>query len=560
LALGGIFFDLFGMLAFVGTAAIAVLVTFLVLTLRQIAVILLIILSPVALICYVLPNTQRGFRFWWESFSKLLLMFPMIVAFITAGHIFSAISSDQGNGFVHQTIAFIAYFAPYFAVPLTFRFSGGLMSGVGNAINSRGDGARRALSEFRGGRRKKNTAALGAGTRFEGKKWIPGSIKASKFFNTRTAGASLGWKGRYGFGARGKEALGQHLITTAGEMARDPHMQGIAGYNDANRILAEAGGDERRGREGLYQHLMAGGDDGKFGEGMSAEGKHAAALAKVDKAAKAAKAAGGFTEAHGLAALHSMARDGTAIRDTDDLARLAALNGHGDRNATFHTAATVASESRQAGRSDLAAASEPIGELAFAHSDRIYKHGLINPNSEVSDTAMDKLRFAAWQSGNGGEVAYTKFSTAKGRTVRNDTRTAVDVLKKHRQAIEAGQASPYSAEQVQFAAASLVDSKNAIKNNYGKLNNRQDAGKELAKDEGSLDWYLDTPTQVTDTARVEGPNPTVGGAPVYATGGRQTTNRELVSKIVGDRYADLTPEQRQIAEQQAAEQNEETEQ
>jgi hypothetical protein len=146
----------FGLLSFVGTAAIAVFVAFLVLVLRQIAIIMLVIFAPVAIIAYALPNTQRVFRFWWESFSKMLLMFPMIVAMITIGHIFSAISS-QNPSFTNQVIAIIAYFAPYFMIPFTFRFSGSIMSSAGGIVNGQFNGMRGGLSKFRSGQTKQRT-------------------------------------------------------------------------------------------------------------------------------------------------------------------------------------------------------------------------------------------------------------------------------------------------------------------------------------------------------------------------------------------------------------------
>lgn len=544
------------LLSYLATAGLAVLIAIMVLVLRQVVIIMLIILSPVALIAYVLPNTQRVFHLWWESFSKALLMFPLIAAFIAAGRVFAAISLTnvgQNPSPISELIGFVAYFAPYFMIPMTFRMSGAMMSGLGNFVAQRGQAMQGRIGQYRGNQWKGRNEQFRAGTLLEGKRWIPGSIKGANAFNRIGTGVGVGWKGRYGFGRRGEEAMGQHLMTAAGEVGKSHGMQAIAGYNDANRILAEGAGDERRGRQALFDHLMAGGDDGKFGEGLDHDAKVAEANAKVEKAAKAAKAAGGFTKAHAAAALYNMARDGTAIRDTDDLARLAAVAGEGDRNATFTLAANAASMSRQAGRSDLAAASEPIGALAFAHSDRMYKKGLLNHDSEVSTQQMGKLRFEAWKSGRGGENSLNKFTNAKGRTVRNDTRTAVNVLKSHRQAIEAGRESPYTAEQVQFAAANLYDDRMAIANQYGKLNNREDAGKELAKDEGALDWYLGTSTNVTEPVRVEGPHPTAGGAPVYGPPStRATTNEELVKKIVGDRYASLSPEQRAQMERDAA--------
>ncbi len=149
LVLGG-----FGaLIAYAGTAALAVFVAILVLILRQVAIILLMLLAPIAIIMYILPNTQRVYRLWWESFSKALLMFPLIAAFIATGRVFSAIAIHNGS-FINQLIGFTAYFAPYFMIPLTFKMAGATMSGLGNFVQSRAQGGFSMLSGFRGQQRK----------------------------------------------------------------------------------------------------------------------------------------------------------------------------------------------------------------------------------------------------------------------------------------------------------------------------------------------------------------------------------------------------------------------
>ena len=145
------------LLAFMGTAALAVGVAILVLILRQIAIILLMLLAPLALVAYILPNTQRVYRMWWESFSKALLMFPLIAAMIATGRIFSAIAIHNG-GIINSVIGFAAYFAPYFMIPLTFRMAGSAVGAMGNFVNSRAqpgfDSLRNARKEERGKRIK----------------------------------------------------------------------------------------------------------------------------------------------------------------------------------------------------------------------------------------------------------------------------------------------------------------------------------------------------------------------------------------------------------------------
>jgi hypothetical protein len=147
-------------LSLVGTAALAVFVAILVLVLRQIAVILLILIAPIAIVFYILPNTSRFYKLWWESFIKALLMFPLIIGFIAAGRAFSFVSlANPDNPLLNQIIGFLAYFAPYFMIPITFKLAGGAMSSIGGFVNQRAQGGFQGLRQNRANQVKKKLAA-----------------------------------------------------------------------------------------------------------------------------------------------------------------------------------------------------------------------------------------------------------------------------------------------------------------------------------------------------------------------------------------------------------------
>jgi len=164
-------FTLFGgigaLLGYLGTAALAVFIAVVVLALRQIAIIMLMLLAPIAIVAYVLPNTAKVYKFWWESFSKALLMFPLIAAFIAAGRVFAAISLNNG-GALNQAIGFLSYFAPYFLIPLTFRFAGGFLRQIGGFVNDRSKGGFDRLRNFRANRRKAGFERMQAGNMYKG--------------------------------------------------------------------------------------------------------------------------------------------------------------------------------------------------------------------------------------------------------------------------------------------------------------------------------------------------------------------------------------------------------
>ncbi len=67
----------------------AVIIGFLVLILRQMLIVGLILLSPVALLGWIFPANQRLWNLWWGTFTKLLIMFPMIEALIALGRVFA---------------------------------------------------------------------------------------------------------------------------------------------------------------------------------------------------------------------------------------------------------------------------------------------------------------------------------------------------------------------------------------------------------------------------------------------------------------------------------------
>ena len=155
---------IFGLLSFAATAALAVFLAFILLVLRQIVVIVLIIVAPIAIVAYILPNTQKIYTLWWESFSKALLVFPIIAAFIAAGRVFSIVAiqphlDSAGNivepNAVSQFIAFAAYFAPYFLLPLAFKLAGGTLGRLAGAVNDRSRGGFDRLKNFRSNTQKR---------------------------------------------------------------------------------------------------------------------------------------------------------------------------------------------------------------------------------------------------------------------------------------------------------------------------------------------------------------------------------------------------------------------
>ncbi|HEY1064371.1 MAG TPA: hypothetical protein VGE30_03720 [Candidatus Saccharimonadales bacterium] len=150
-----------GLLSFAATGLLAIMIAFFVLVIRNILVILLVIIAPVAIAMYILPNTEKWAKTWWDWFFKALLAFPIITAMIAIGHVFAAITSQKGGGLLMTIVAFIAYFAPYFLIPAAFRFAGGAIATIGGFANDRSRGGFDRIKGFRKNQSEKRMGYYG---------------------------------------------------------------------------------------------------------------------------------------------------------------------------------------------------------------------------------------------------------------------------------------------------------------------------------------------------------------------------------------------------------------
>jgi hypothetical protein len=124
-------------------AAIGFIVT---LAVRYFLIGLLIVTSPIAFALWVLPNTEAYFGKWLSTFTKLIMMYPIIMLLLSVagdigGLLPTASASGSGAaGTVTTTIGttviqVLAAAAAFAAVPQTFRWAGGAMALAANGIS-----------------------------------------------------------------------------------------------------------------------------------------------------------------------------------------------------------------------------------------------------------------------------------------------------------------------------------------------------------------------------------------------------------------------------------------
>jgi len=129
-------------LTFVG-CLIAVIFFFILLSARQAGVVILIILAPLAVICYALPNTKSLFDRWRKLFTAVLFVYPICGLLMGGGRFISglmlAIAANGGELSTFYSItALLVSVIPFFLVPSLLRSSLAAAGNIGARIASAG--------------------------------------------------------------------------------------------------------------------------------------------------------------------------------------------------------------------------------------------------------------------------------------------------------------------------------------------------------------------------------------------------------------------------------------
>ncbi len=200
----------------IACALIAAVGTLFTLGLRELMILMLVIGSPLAILAWVLPNTESLFKSWFKNLTKILMMFPLIAALFVIAQIGSFIAFSNG-GTVAPIIGFMLIIAPLFAVPFTFKWAGGLMSAGAGAIGGFAAGKASSL---------KNS---------QGVKDFKDRRKEQNFANSVAEGRGFGQRSRRSFAKLGAFGVAGTTVGRAGRRANQRYRQNV------NRQGAAAG-------------------------------------------------------------------------------------------------------------------------------------------------------------------------------------------------------------------------------------------------------------------------------------------------------------------------------
>lgn len=129
---------------------ISVIFFFIILGVRQAGIVVLVVLAPVAIICYALPNTKSLFDRWKKLFTALLLVYPICGLLMGggeyAGALLMSINTEGDMGFFYTLTAMLVTVVPFFMIPSLLKSSMAMMGNLGAKISSLGKSVRGGIT------------------------------------------------------------------------------------------------------------------------------------------------------------------------------------------------------------------------------------------------------------------------------------------------------------------------------------------------------------------------------------------------------------------------------
>lgn len=129
------------------SGVISFLFLFVILGVRQAGIVILSVAAPVALVLYILPNTQSWAKRWAKMFAQLLLAYPIIGAVIGGCYAASnIIMGIDGTAFWTYLAGTLLAVVPYLMIPTILRSSMSALGSLGTALTGFGQRMSRGIS------------------------------------------------------------------------------------------------------------------------------------------------------------------------------------------------------------------------------------------------------------------------------------------------------------------------------------------------------------------------------------------------------------------------------
>ena len=140
-------------------AVLAILLMIALLTFRNVAIVFLIIISPIAFVLWLLPNTEKYFKMWLTNYIRMLLVYPIVMAGWGICQLLAEIIRPSSDVHIVGPVAWVGWLilqvAPVAIIIPAFKMGGSLMGKIQGmtqkGINKTAEPYAKAGNQYLGG-------------------------------------------------------------------------------------------------------------------------------------------------------------------------------------------------------------------------------------------------------------------------------------------------------------------------------------------------------------------------------------------------------------------------
>lgn len=437
---GAITWGILGSFALV--TVVALLVGYVILVIRQVLIIMLLVLSPLAILVWIFPGNDKMWNIWKTTFTAMLMMFPLIMILIASGRFFAATVDSTFGGPTGTFIKLVAYIAPYFFIPATFKYGLGVFGNVAGMINDRSRGLFDRQAKMRQAKRAQGWQDFKSGS---GKGYFKQSAMVRGAGKRTTAGV---WGN---VGPNAKSIREARWDSAAGAASAD--------YMKSAEFQAQSENDP------LLRAAAAG--TTKAESIRNLQSIYGYSEADATKYANQAYQTLGMGRKQQLAAAQQLVNTGTGYENVEQMSKALAVASGGSEESASRLAGYSNFAAKQKGRHDLAP--------GFGKLDALVKEQM--KGAPINSSVLDETLEAGWNSASTSQIAQGKPAATEQFTNH--------WIKKQETALRTGDTA-----SLQSAAVALKEMKAMLP--YASGDNQKILTATIDKMQGGRDNYIDT--------------------------------------------------------------------
>jgi hypothetical protein len=200
-------------LLMLGVWILSILGVFLTLAARQLLIAVLVVVSPLAMVAWVLPGTRDLFNHWYRNLIRVILLYPLIVMLLSMGNLLTraAVGTDTnfpGVSDVNKILGSLIPIVVLLSVPAAFKWAGGIFHWAQSTYTMRGSQA--ASGRLRTGQLRQDLIAKRREGAFLAQRDVaklPGDSKRTTAWKTAQRGLARAQVGEVGRGVQTRRRL-----------------------------------------------------------------------------------------------------------------------------------------------------------------------------------------------------------------------------------------------------------------------------------------------------------------------------------------------------------------